>query len=111
MDFGLWHFAGIVFLAYWAICRSLRYRRANHIASKFANRDPYSLTIDEAQWVVEQITTLEMSKLSRLATAFALFRTYGIVTIAPLLMKYPPFSHFVLRSLSVYGCCQRANIK
>jgi phosphatidylglycerophosphatase A len=90
MDFGDpgWqHIALLLFLAYWALCRSLRYRRANLIANKFRGRDPYSLTIDEAQWIVDQITTKEMSKISRFSTAFALFRTYGIVTIAPLLMK------------------------
>jgi phosphatidylglycerophosphatase A len=77
----------LLFLAYWALCRSLRYRRANLIANKFRGRDPYSLTIDEAQWIVDQITTKELSYISRFSTAFALFRTYGIVTIAPLLMK------------------------
>jgi len=77
----------LLVLGYWILCRSLRYRRANLIARKFAGRDPYSLTIDEAQWVVEQITAFEMPAISRFATAFGLFRTYGIVSIAPVLMK------------------------
>jgi hypothetical protein len=83
-----WLLSTIFFLGYWVLCRILRWRRAAFIANKFKGRDPYSLNVDEAQWIVEQIVQLEMSKISRLSTAFALFRTYGITTIAELLLKY-----------------------
>jgi hypothetical protein len=100
-----WYLGIILFLGYWILCRTLRWRRAAFIANKFKNRDPYSLNVDEAQWIVEQIVQLEMSKLSRLSTAFALFRTYGITTIAELLLKYPSLPQllfqYVLISCSV----------
>jgi hypothetical protein len=89
-----WYLGIILFLGYWILCRTLRWRRAAFIANKFKNRDPYSLNVDEAQWIVEQIVQLEMSKISRLSTAFALFRTYGITTIAELLLKYAPSPAF-----------------
>lgn len=91
-----WRLIGLVLLfCYWILCRTLRWQRANAIANRFKGRDPYSLTIDEAQWVVQQIARLEMSKLTRLSTAFALFRTYGIKTIAELLLKFPLFTRHI----------------
>lgn len=88
MELTGWKLALLVFAGYWLLCRFLRWRRAQHIANRFKDRDPYSLTIEEAQWVHQQIFCLEMSKISRFATAFALFRTYGIPSIAQILVKY-----------------------
>lgn len=60
------------------------------MAARFKGRDPYSLSIDEAQWIVQELFQLEMPYLSRFSTAFALFRTYGILTISKILLKYDP---------------------
>jgi hypothetical protein len=87
IQLGMWHLVGIVFVCYWILCRSLRWQRAKQIADRFKGRDPYSLSVEEAQWVIRQIARLEMWKFSRLSTAFALFRTYGIKSIAPILLK------------------------
>lgn len=77
-------------IGYWMLCRLLRYRRLNHLQSRFRGRDPYSLSIDEAQGIVQEIFQLEMCYLSRFSTAFALFQTYGINSIAKILLKYAP---------------------
>jgi hypothetical protein len=87
MEIAIWQLLCSVVFAYWVVCRSLRWKRANEIATRFSGRDPYSLTVDEAQWVVRQIARREMFKISRLSTAFALFRTYGIRSIAEILLK------------------------
>jgi hypothetical protein len=84
-----WKIGALLFVGYWLLCRSLRWRLASSIAAKFKGRDPYSLSVDEAQWVVQQLFQLEMPHFSRFSTAFALFRTYGIPTISNLLLKYP----------------------
>jgi len=85
---GPWQIAVLVGLCSWVIlCRSLRWNRLKSIQGKFHGRDPYSLTVDEAQWIVQQIGRYEMPEITKLATAFALFRTYGIVTIAEILLK------------------------
>ena len=78
----------LAFLAYWALCRFLRYRRFHQIQRRFEGREKESLSVQEAQWVVEQILQLEMCYLVRLSQAFALFRTYGIPTISRVLLKY-----------------------
>jgi hypothetical protein len=85
-----WTFIGIIFLGYWALCRTLRWRRLAFVRNKFKGRDPYSLTIDEAQWITHQFFQYEMPALARFSTAFALFRTYGIDSIAEILLQYPP---------------------
>jgi len=89
MELTTWRIAPVILLGYWALCRCLRYRRRDYIANKFKGRDPYSLTVDEAQWILTQLGQHEMCKLARFSTAFALFRTYGIHTISAILMKYP----------------------
>jgi hypothetical protein len=87
--FSFWVGGAVVGVCSWVIlCRSLRWNRANLIKSTFEGRDPYSLTVDEAQWIVQQIGRYEMPFITKYATAFALFRTYGIVTIAEILLKY-----------------------
>jgi len=87
MEIGIWHIIGAAFIGYWILCRSLRWQKANEIANRFKGRDPYSLSVEEAQWVVRQIARLEMWKMTRLSTGFALFRTYGIKSIAEILLK------------------------
>jgi len=76
-------------LAYWGLCRVLRHRGLHSIQSRFRGRDPYSLSVDEAQWIIHQIFQWEMCYLSRFSTAFALFQTYGIQTISKILLTYP----------------------
>ena len=83
-----WTLIFVAPLGYWLLCRFLRWRRVKQLTQKFKGRDPYSLTVEEAQWVREQFMYLDMPRLSRFSTAFALFRTYGIPTIAQLLVKY-----------------------
>jgi hypothetical protein len=78
---------GVFLFLYWLLCRSLRFRRRDHIANTFKGRDLYSLTIDEAQWILLQIVHSELPAMSRLGTSFALFRTYGICTIADILAR------------------------
>ena len=87
-----WTIGALVFIGYWLLCRSLRWRLASSIAKKFKGRDPYSLSVDEAQWVVKELFQLEMPHFTRFSTAFALFRTYGILTISNILLKYLPRS-------------------
>jgi hypothetical protein len=87
MEWSIWKIVSVALLLYWILCRSLRWRLATQIANKFKGRDPYSLSVAEAQWVVQQIFQLEMCYLSRFSTAFALFRTYGIVSISQILLK------------------------
>jgi hypothetical protein len=82
-----WGWFGLVVLGYWGLCRSLRYRLINSIERKFKGRDPYSLSVAEAQWIIQQLFQLDAPYLSRFSTAFALFRTYGIPTIAEILVK------------------------
>jgi hypothetical protein len=93
-----WSVIGIVFLGYWALCRFLRWRRLAFVHNKFKGRDPYSLTIDEAQWITHQFFQYEMPALARFSTAFALFRTYGIESIAEILIKYSPLPVLLTRS-------------
>jgi hypothetical protein len=93
-----WTIGALVFIGYWLLCRSLRWRLASSIAKKFKGRDPYSLSVDEAQWVVQQLFQLEMPHFSRFSTAFALFRTYGILTISNILLKYLPLNYSLLTS-------------
>ena len=81
-----WKIGAVIFVGYWLLCRSLRWRLASSIANRFKGRDPYSLSVDEAQWVVQQLFRLEMPYFTRFSTAFALFRTYGILTISKILM-------------------------
>jgi hypothetical protein len=77
----------ITIFGYWVLCRCLRWKRAAYIANKFQGREPYSLSVDEAQWIVLQFFQYEMPLPSRFSTAFALFRTYGIDSIAKTLIK------------------------
>jgi hypothetical protein len=91
----------VAVLCYWGLCRLLRYRRRNSIAARFKGRDPYSLSIDEAQWIVQELFQLEMPYLTRFSTAFALFRTYGILTISKILLKYVRHPRSVLSSRSL----------
>lgn len=88
MEWNTWTIVSLTLIFYWILCRSLRWRLATQMANKFKGRDPYSLSVAEAQWVVQQIFQLEMCYLSRFATAFALFRTYGIVSISQILLKW-----------------------
>jgi hypothetical protein len=74
-------------VGYWTVCRVFRWRTATFIANKFDGRDPYSLSTEEAHWIVRQLLDYEMCFIARFATAFALFRTYGIPTIATTLLK------------------------
>jgi phosphatidylglycerophosphatase A len=83
----IWKVAFLVFVFYWGLCRTLRWRRITATQNKFKGRDPYSLTVDEAQSIVKQVFNLEMPYMARFASAFALFRTYGITTIANILLK------------------------
>jgi len=101
-----WTIGAIVFIGYWLLCRSLRWRLQSSIAKRFKGRDPYSLSVDEAQWVVQELFQLEMPHFSRFSTAFALFRTYGIPTISNLLLKYFPriIFRFNLKDCSTAGC-------
>jgi hypothetical protein len=82
-----WSWIGVAVVGYWGLCRSLRCRLINSVERKFKGRDPYSLSVEEAQWVIKQLFELDCPYLARFSTAFALFRTYGILTIARLLIK------------------------
>ena len=87
MELVTWKAASLVFVLYWGLCRTLRWRRIRATLNKFKGRDPYSLTVDEAQWIIIQLCDFEMPYMTRFASAFALFRTYGITTIAKILLK------------------------
>ena len=82
-----WGWIGLAALGYWGLCRSLRYRLINTIERRFKGRDPYSLSVEEAQLIIKQLFELDCPYLSRFSTAFALFRTYGILSIAQILIK------------------------
>jgi hypothetical protein len=88
MSFDPWKVVPCVFVGYWILCRSLRWRRINAILDTYKGRDPYSLSVSEAQSIVQDIFQLELCHMSRFSTAFALFRTYGIGSIAEILIKY-----------------------
>jgi hypothetical protein len=81
VDFALshpWILFLTLFVGYWLLCRSLRWRRVNALKRKFKNRDLYTMSVEEAQAIINNIFHYESPYLGRLATSFALFRTYGI---------------------------------
>lgn len=83
-----WTVAAGALFVYWLLCRSLRWHRVNKQNKKYKGRNRYSLSVDEARQIVNDVFDLESCYFATLGTAFGLFRTYGIPSIAELLIKY-----------------------
>ncbi|RYP77015.1 hypothetical protein DL769_003500 [Monosporascus sp. CRB-8-3] len=85
--FLLKHYVFIVLaVAYLGLVRSLRYKRANRIASAFANgkRQLSSMTTQEAFDIVTQLQSLEFPYAMNKARSIALLKAGGIPTMSKL---------------------------
>lgn len=71
------------------ICRLLRFRRREAVKQKqgmLNRRDFASLTADQAQDILKELVEAEFSKLMGFSIAFALFKTYGMLSVSSLLI-------------------------
>ncbi|CAF1146825.1 unnamed protein product [Adineta ricciae] len=81
----------IIFLSiYLCLCRYFRFRRLKSILSKYEH---VQLDYRTAQDIVLQSSIFEMPYVMMTALSFALFRTYGIPTIAHLLVQTNQLAH------------------
>lgn len=72
-------------LLYLCLVRSLRWKRYDAIHKKYASRlETKTLTPEEAQQVIYVGTFYDMPTLLNKALAFALFKTYAIVSFTAL---------------------------
>ncbi|KAH8731229.1 hypothetical protein GQ44DRAFT_699548 [Phaeosphaeriaceae sp. PMI808] len=79
-----------VFVAYIAICRSLRFvrREHKHLHYPYKTREDFkNMTAEDAWQIVEYVQGLEFPWINTKALSFALFRTYGIPSISKLLCE------------------------
>ena len=79
-------------VAYPFLCSALRFRRLKGVQAKFkygtAERPSYEgMTVQEAHDIIAAMSDYEFPALFEKGLQFALFRTYGIPTIAELLVK------------------------
>ncbi|KAI6080642.1 hypothetical protein F4821DRAFT_53339 [Hypoxylon rubiginosum] len=76
-------------LAYLGLCRTLRFRRERALRRRFGYHDRASLakmTAEEAQQIVHFLSSWEFPLFNFLALEFGLFKTYGVESIARLLL-------------------------
>ncbi|VUC30473.1 unnamed protein product [Clonostachys rosea] len=81
--------AAVIALSYLLLVRALRFRRENAMKRKFKFTGRASLarmTTAEAQLILKTLATLEMPQLQMLSLEFGLFKTYGVESIAKLLV-------------------------
>lgn len=68
--------------AYLSLVRSLRWRRYNAIHRKYqAKFENKTLTLEDAQRVCQLSLAYDMPLLMNYAMSFALFKTYGVVSV------------------------------
>lgn len=71
----------IVIISYLILVRCLRWQRYTAIHRKYAGTDLATLTPDEAQEIAMVSFVYDMPNLSTYSLSFALFKTYGIVSV------------------------------
>lgn len=70
----------ILFTSYLCFVQSWRWRRYEELHRKYANRPLESITVVEAQQIMNVSRMWDMPALVYHSLAFALFKTYGIVS-------------------------------
>lgn len=68
-------------VSYLVLVRCLRWRRYDKLHMKYMKRDINSLTMREAQEILQLSLLWDMPDLVIYAYSFALFKTYGIVRL------------------------------
>lgn len=82
-------YAFVALTAYAGLCKALRHRRSNQLERKYAfgsaQRPLSSMTTQEAYDIQHTVSDSEFPSIFEKSLQIALFRTYGIPTIAKLL--------------------------
>ncbi|EIM82611.1 uncharacterized protein STEHIDRAFT_63775 [Stereum hirsutum FP-91666 SS1] len=110
-------------ISYLVLVRCLRWRRYDKLHMKYMKRDINSLTMREAQEILQLSLLWDMPDLVIYAYSFALFKTYGIPTISELLTntnelscessvskRYSDASVFLLYFATWLNCCITAMV-
>ncbi|KAG8428663.1 hypothetical protein J3459_002527 [Metarhizium acridum] len=85
----------IAFVSYVTLCSFLRFRRINKLRQRYPYPDRASLahmTNEDAQIIVQNISSYEFPYFYDLSQRYALFRTYAVENIAKLLVSVSDLS-------------------